>query len=791
MMDASRWKLIERLYDEVREMSDEDRTVYLNGHEKTDAELIGQVNDLFAHMDEAAGFFEGFRDDIFPDKDEKPAPAVQDPLLGRLVAQYQIEAKLGGGGMGVVYKALDTKLNRAVALKILNTALNSDDEARERFITEARAASALSHPNVATVFAIEDILDNRLAISMMYCDGASLKDLLKKELPAIEDAVRIAIDIAKGLQAAHQKGIIHRDVKPGNIMLGEDKSVRIVDFGLARVDGQARITRTGSTMGTVAYMSPEQAKGGEATFQSDIWAFGVVLFEMLTGEVPFYGEHLHAMLYSVINEPPVPVAGLRPGIPSQLEHVVSKTITKDLGHRYKNFQTIIDDLKLVQAGKILLESERQLPVVENLSGEVSANEYTANENTANENTANETPANAGYAGEGAALTQVAKDTVKILVVDDEPDIELLLRQQYFRKIRAGEWTLIFAENGSDALEKVAAHPDIKLVLTDIQMPEMDGLTLLTKLGALNRLFRTVVVSAYGDMHNIRRAMNKGAFDFLTKPIQFNDLERTIYKTIDHLKELELARSSQLRLQSLENELGVARKIQQRVLPKRLPESDELAVYAYMEPAPEVNGDFYDFFYQDDEHLGFFIGDVSGKGFSASLFMAMCRTLLKADAQRGISPAACMEALNKFLYPEQSDGVFITVFYGLLNVKTGLLTYCNAGHNPPYILRENGTVETLPWEGGIGIGVKKNFSYENETAQLGEQDGLFLYTDGLLKSVNPDRMLFSEQQLRTVLEAQTGASPSQLIRHVVRDLANFCMGAYQTDDNTLMSIKRTM
>ncbi len=769
-MDPGRWKLIERLYDEVREMSDEDRTSYLKEHEKTDAELIEQVNALFAHMDEAAGFFEGFHNDIFPEKTEEPAQMTQDPLIGCQVAQYQIEEKLGGGGMGVVYKARDTKLHRNVALKVLNTELNSDDEARERFITEARAASALSHPNVATVFAIEDILDNRLAIAMMYCEGASLKDLLKKRLPAIEDAVQIALEIATGLQAAHQKGIIHRDIKPGNIMLGEDDSVRIVDFGLARVDGQSRITRTGSTMGTVAYMSPEQAKGGDATFQSDIWSFGVVLFEMLTGEVPFYGEQMHAMLYAVINEPPVPVAGLRPGIPTHLEYVVSKTLTKALDHRYKDFQAVINDLHLVLAGKMQMEIENLLPD--------------------NETTVAEGPREAS-AEENATSTHVSTETVKILVVDDEPDIELLLRQQYFRKIRAGEWALVFAENGADALEKVVAHPDIKLVLTDIQMPEMDGLTLLTKLGELNRLFRTVVVSAYGDMHNIRRAMNKGAFDFLTKPIQFPDLERTIYKTIAHIKELELAQSSQLRLQSLENELGVARKIQQRVLPKRLPESDELAVYAYMEPAPEVNGDFYDFFYQDDDHLGFFIGDVSGKGFSASLFMAMCRTLLKADAQRGMSPAACMKALNEFLYPEPHDGVFITVFYGVLNIKNGNLTYCNAGHNPPCVLRKGGSVEVLPWEGGIGIGVKKHFAYENATVKLGEQDGLFLFTDGLIKSVNPDRKLYSEQQLHTVLAAQTDAAPSQLIRHVVRDVANFCMGTSQTDDNTLMAIKRMM
>ena len=761
-MDANRWKLIERIYQEVHTLDESKREAYLDAHHGVDAEIVAEVNKLLSQKEEAASFFDAFRGEIFSKLDEPAEEEKQtytDPLIGQRVAQYLIEEKLGSGGMGVVYKALDTRLQRNVALKVLNTELNSNEEARARFMTEAKAASALSHPNVATVYAVEDILDNRLAIAMTFCEGESLKDILKrKSLPEIAQAVKIGLQIAKGLYAAHDKGIVHRDVKPGNIMLDEAGHVSLVDFGLARVMGETKITKTGSTLGTVAYMAPEQAKGGKATHQADIWSFGVVLFEMLTGQIPFYGEHIHSMLYAVVNEPPIPISGLRPGISPQLEHVVTRALSKNLKQRYQSFQQVIDDLQSVLEGKAPLVQEA---------------------------VAEEKPLVAMQPAEAAS------GPVKILVVDDEPDIELLLRQQYFKKIRAGEWQLIFAENGVDALAKLDEMPDIHLVLTDIQMPEMDGLTLLSKLRERKRLIRTIVVSAYGDMQNIRKAMNQGAYDFLTKPIQFPDLERTIYKTIDNITELQRARALRHRLTSLENELLLARRVQEQVLPKMLPESDELDVYAYMEPAQEVKGDFYDFFYLDDDRLGFFIGDVSGSGFSASLYMAMSRTLLKADALRGFAPAECMDALNRFLYPEETEGVFITVFYGILDVRTGELTYCNAGHIQPWIIRAPGAVEKLPWMGGIGIGIKKDFVYEDATANLGQTDAILLLTDGMFKRQNAERALFSEDQLIEVLKNQVAASPSRIIRHVVRAVAEFSQGQELADDNTLMCIRRTI
>ena len=763
-MDAARWKLVERLYEEVKDLSGAERLAYLESNHGKDTTLISQVNALFEKQDIAVSFFDVFRQDIFATFEEpEPIESEQhrDSLIGQLIAQYQIQEKLGGGGMGVVYKARDTRLDRDVALKILNTGLDNDDEARRRFITEARAASALSHPNVATIFAIEDILDDRLAIAMMYCEGQSLKERLKKGMMEIDEAVEIGLKVAQGLSAAHQKGIIHRDVKPGNIMMGRENEVRLVDFGLARVSGEARITRTGSAMGTVTYMAPEQAKGAEAGIQADVWSFGVVLFEMLTGQLPFVGEHLHAMIYAVINEEPIPISGLRPGIPDQLAFVVNKAISKNLNIRYKNFEEVIEDLEVVLEGKVVSDQK-----VETFGHDQMEEVVLSVENRQDE-------------------------TVKILVVDDEPDIELLLRQQYLKKIRAGEWLLVFAENGLEALKIVEESPEIQIVLTDIQMPEMDGLVLLAKLNEMDRLIKTIVVSAYGDMQNIRGAMNKGAHDFLTKPIQFPDLERTIYKTIKNVRELQHSKVAQQRLIKLENEISLAKRIQQHVLPDRLPESDEVSVYAYMQPAREVNGDFYDFFYLDDDQLAFFIGDVSGKGISASFFMAMCRTLLKADARRGYPPADCMQTLNEFLYPEQIRDVFITVFYGILNTRTGELSYCNAGHNPPLLIDNNKEVSKVSWTGGIGIGVKKQFKYENASLTLDSSAGLLFYTDGLLKSRDKNNVLYDEKRLLNTVGKNAQATPSKIIRSIIRDLDEFAPGEEQQNDITLLAIRRTM
>ena len=228
-----------------------------------------------------------------------------------------------------------------------------------------------------------------------------------------------------------------------------------------------------------------------------------------------------------------------------------------------------------------------------------------------------------------------QSNIKILVVDDEIDLEPLVRQKFRRQIRDGVYDFLFAFNGLEALAKLIEFPEIGVILSDINMPEMDGLTLLTKLKELkNPGLKTVIVSAYGDMDNIRTAMNRGAFDFVTKPVNFEDLEITINKTLDEIQQIRQSQEEHDALISIRQDLNTAREIQQAILPKifpPFPKRNEFGIYASMVAAKEVGGDFYDFFMIDHDRLGFVIGDVSGKGVPAAIFMAVSRTLIRSDA----------------------------------------------------------------------------------------------------------------------------------------------------------------
>jgi len=234
-------------------------------------------------------------------------------MIGKTISHYKILEKLGEGGMGVVYKAEDTKLRRTVALKFLPPELTRDSEAKERFIHEARAAAALNHPNICTIHEIDES-EGQFFIAMEYVEGESLKDVIEGNLPKVlnfREALDLASRVADGLNEAHGKGIIHRDIKPDNIMITSKGQAKIMDFGLAKLRGQTKLTREGTTLGTVAYMSPEQARGDEVDHRTDIWSLGVILYEMLTGHLPFRGEYDQAVIYAIMNEEPEAATGLR------------------------------------------------------------------------------------------------------------------------------------------------------------------------------------------------------------------------------------------------------------------------------------------------------------------------------------------------------------------------------------------------------------------------------------------------------------------------------------------------
>jgi len=271
-------------------------------------------------------------------------------MINKTLLHYNILEKLGEGGMGIVYKAEDTKLKRMVAIKFLPRQIGASDEERERFKIEAQAAAALNHPNIATIYAIEEA-DGEVFIVMEYIKGKELKELTTEagEL-SIEKVTNYATQIAKGLKAAHKKGVTHRDIKSSNIMITDEEQVKIMDFGLAKVKGGAQVTKVGTTLGTAAYMSPEQALSEEVDHRSDIWSFGVVFYEMLTGKLPFGGYYEQAITYAILNLEPEPVSALRSETPVALQQVVEKALAKNRDVRYQHVDEMLVDLKSINGG---------------------------------------------------------------------------------------------------------------------------------------------------------------------------------------------------------------------------------------------------------------------------------------------------------------------------------------------------------------------------------------------------------------------------------------------------------
>jgi serine/threonine protein kinase/Tfp pilus assembly protein PilF len=265
-------------------------------------------------------------------------------MIGKTVSHYRILEKLGEGGMGIVYKAEDTKLKRTVALKFLPPGLTRDPQAKERFLHEAQAAAALEHQHICNIYEIDETED-QIFIVMSCFEGQTLKEKIESGPLKIDEALKIAVQAAEGLQAAHEKGIVHRDIKSENIMMNEKSQVKIMDFGLAKLKGQTKITKEGSTLGTAAYMSPEQAQGADVDHRTDIWSLGVVLYEMITGQLPFKGEYEQAIMYSIMNEESEPVTALRTGVPMELERIVNKTLAKDPSERYQGTADLLVDLK--------------------------------------------------------------------------------------------------------------------------------------------------------------------------------------------------------------------------------------------------------------------------------------------------------------------------------------------------------------------------------------------------------------------------------------------------------------
>jgi len=383
---------------------------------------------------------------------------------------------------------------------------------------------------------------------------------------------------------------------------------------------------------------------------------------------------------------------------------------------------------------------------------------------------------------------------KILSVDDEFDLELLLTQYFRKKIRKGEYEFFFAHNGVEALQILLENPDIDIVLSDINMPEMDGLTLLKKLNSRhNPALKVIMVSAYGEMSNIRAAMNNGAFDFATKPIDLEDLQLTIEKAIAEIDFVKKTQREHGQLVDIKSDLALAAEIQQAILPNKFPPFDDLKermdIFASMRAAKDVGGDFYDICRIDDDHISFTIADVSGKGIPAAIFMAVSHTLLRFAGRKSIDPVPVITESNEVLARESFDSMFVTLFYGVYNTRTGEVCYVNAGHNPPCILRHDNSVETLPVSPDISLGVLEQHDFKSATITLQPGDAIIAFTDGVTESCSPDNELFGDDRLKKLLAAHCGSTAEEIVSAIGNAVKEHANGTEQSDDITILALKR--
>ena len=376
------------------------------------------------------------------------------------------------------------------------------------------------------------------------------------------------------------------------------------------------------------------------------------------------------------------------------------------------------------------------------------------------------------------------------MVDDEPDVEPLILQRMRRAIRAGRYEFVFAQNGVEALQRLNEDQSIDMVVSDINMPQMDGLTLLAQIPDVNPNIRSVIISAYGDMKNIRTAMNRGAFDFVTKPLDFEDLRLTIDRTLNHLMEWREALSSRDKLVALQNELDVASRIQQSILPAGFPEGPEFQISGSMAPARNVGGDFFDVLPLDGGKIGIGVADVSDKGVPAALFMMSCRTLLKGAAIGSNGPGEVLREVNDLLHEDNEALMFVTLLYAVYDPATGEFTYASGGHDAPLVVQADGSSALLPLTGGIMLGVVPDFSFVQNTVTIAPGDTVVLYTDGVTEAMNGSGEQFGIERLQEIFAASAPEDSGEANQTVFDAVSSFAGDIDASDDITCVTLRRS-
>ena len=384
---------------------------------------------------------------------------------------------------------------------------------------------------------------------------------------------------------------------------------------------------------------------------------------------------------------------------------------------------------------------------------------------------------------------MAEPLYKILVVDDEPDLEPLVLMRMRKEIKSGLYTFLFAGNGEEALEKLKQEEGVDMVLSDINMPKMDGLTLLERISETHQDLSSVIISAYGDMKNIRSAMNKGAFDFIIKPIDFEDFRVTISRALGQLAQWREALASRHKLALLQRELDVANTIQQSILPDSFPSSAQFQIDGSMEPARDVGGDFYYVEPLEDGRISLAIADVSDKGIPAALFMMLTRSLLKGTQRQSPEPGKVMEILNKLLHEDNDTSMFVTLFYALFDPKSGGFTYSNGGHNPPLLVRQDGKSELLPMTDGMALGVAPDMAFKEASVTLAPGESVFLYTDGVTEAVNQKNDEFGLARVQEQLAKLPKADAKKINQGIFKAVKDFAEETPQFDDITCLTLHR--
>ena len=378
----------------------------------------------------------------------------------------------------------------------------------------------------------------------------------------------------------------------------------------------------------------------------------------------------------------------------------------------------------------------------------------------------------------------------ILVVDDEPDLEPLIKQRMRPHIRSGQYSFLFASDGNEAVDILSEDGRIDMVVTDINMPGMDGLTLLGRISAINPDIKSIVVSAYGDMGNIRTAMNRGAFDFVTKPLDFKDFEVTIERTQAHIAQWKEAIQSRDRLIALQNQLDLANSMQQAILPVDFPSGGDFDVHGSMVPAQNVGGDFFDVVTLEHGRIGLAVADVSDKGIPAALFMMSSRTLLKGAAIGQGSPDKVLTEVNNILHEDNRNDMFVTVLYVVYDPETGAMTYANGGHCDSLVVHADGSSTELPGTDGIALGIAPNFEYAQKAAVLEPGETLIMYSDGVSEATNLQGEEFGTERLKTLFAGAAPTAAKEANATVLKAVTEFAGDHAQSDDITCLALHRS-